>query len=84
MITDTEVEISTEECCEEEDEEMVTLMDEPEPEPDHEPVRKKRGETQKSWMLAYLSCGGSRSPQNVNLLSLTLNWKKENILKPRF
>ncbi|CAI5679115.1 unnamed protein product [Oreochromis niloticus] len=40
MITETEVEISTEECCEEED--MATVMDDPEPEPDHEPVRKKR------------------------------------------
>ncbi|KAM9770492.1 ETS-related transcription factor Elf-2-like isoform 2-T3 [Menidia menidia] len=37
MITDTEVEISTEECCEEEDE---MLLDEPEP--DSEPVRKRR------------------------------------------
>ncbi|XP_076583447.1 ETS-related transcription factor Elf-2b isoform X2 [Chaetodon auriga] len=42
MITETEVEISTEECCEEEDEEMVTLLEEPEPEPGHEPVRKRR------------------------------------------
>uniref|UniRef100_A0A3P9KWT1 E74-like factor 2b (ets domain transcription factor) n=1 Tax=Oryzias latipes TaxID=8090 RepID=A0A3P9KWT1_ORYLA len=39
MITDTEVEISTEECCEEEDE-MVTSMEEPEL--DNEPVRKRR------------------------------------------
>ncbi len=43
MITETEVEISTEECCEEEDEEMVTLLEEPEPELGHEPVRKRRG-----------------------------------------
>lgn len=43
MITETEVEISTEECCEEEDEEMVTLFEEPEPEPGHEPARKRRG-----------------------------------------
>ncbi|XP_040891665.1 ETS-related transcription factor Elf-2b isoform X2 [Toxotes jaculatrix] len=42
MITETEVEISTEDCCEEEDEEMVTLLEDPEPEPDHEPVRKRR------------------------------------------
>ncbi|XP_044047169.1 ETS-related transcription factor Elf-2b isoform X2 [Siniperca chuatsi] len=42
MITETEVEISTEECCEEEDEEMVTLLEEPEPDPGHEPVRKRR------------------------------------------
>ncbi|XP_028254884.1 ETS-related transcription factor Elf-2b isoform X2 [Parambassis ranga] len=36
MIAETEVEISTEDCIEEEDEEMVTLMEEP------EPVRKRR------------------------------------------
>ncbi|XP_072240319.1 ETS-related transcription factor Elf-2b isoform X2 [Leuresthes tenuis] len=39
MISESEVEISTEECCEEEDE-MVTLLEEPEP--DNEPVRKRR------------------------------------------
>lgn len=44
VIAESEVEISTEDCCEEEeDEEMVTLLEEPEPEPDHEPVRKRRG-----------------------------------------
>ncbi|XP_067354343.1 ETS-related transcription factor Elf-2b isoform X3 [Channa argus] len=42
MITGTEVEISTEDCCEEEDEEMVTLQEERESEPDHEPARKRR------------------------------------------
>ncbi|XP_073330312.1 ETS-related transcription factor Elf-2-like isoform X4 [Pagrus major] len=41
MITETEVEISTEECCEEEDEE-IGLLEEPEPEHGHEPVRKRR------------------------------------------
>lgn len=42
MIADTEVEISTEDCCEEEedDEEMGTLLEDPEP--DNEPVRKRR------------------------------------------
>ncbi|KAM7009393.1 ETS-related transcription factor Elf-2-like isoform 2-T2 [Tautogolabrus adspersus] len=40
MIAETEVEISTEECCEEEDEEMVTLLEEPDH--GHEPVRKRR------------------------------------------
>lgn len=40
MIEETEVEISTEDCCEEEDE-MGTLLEDPEPE--HEPVRKRRG-----------------------------------------
>ncbi|XP_026160285.1 ETS-related transcription factor Elf-2b isoform X2 [Mastacembelus armatus] len=43
MIAETEVEISTEDYCEEEDEDMVTMLEEPEPEPDHEPVRKRRG-----------------------------------------
>ena len=47
MITETEVEISTEECCEEEDEEIGTLLEEPEPEPGHEPVRKRRGRQKK-------------------------------------
>ncbi|KAM9856654.1 ETS-related transcription factor Elf-2-like isoform 2-T2 [Aulostomus maculatus] len=44
MISETEVEISTEDCCkeDEEDEDMVTLLEEPEPEPDHEPARKRR------------------------------------------
>eukprot|EP00066_Takifugu_rubripes_P021436 XP_011610702.1 PREDICTED: ETS-related transcription factor Elf-2-like isoform X1 [Takifugu rubripes] len=42
MITDTEVEISTEECCEEEEEEMVSPSEEPEPEPDHEHIRKRK------------------------------------------
>lgn len=40
MITDTEVEISTEDCCEEEDEDIGILVEEPEP--DLEPVRKRR------------------------------------------
>lgn len=44
MITDTEVEISTEECCEEEEEEeIVSPVEEPEPEPDHEHIRKRKG-----------------------------------------
>ncbi|KAM3624077.1 uncharacterized protein V6R79_018654 [Siganus canaliculatus] len=42
MIAETEVEISTEDCCEEEDEEMVTLLEEPEPEHGHVPVKKRR------------------------------------------
>uniref|UniRef100_A0A1A7YQ40 ETS domain-containing protein n=1 Tax=Iconisemion striatum TaxID=60296 RepID=A0A1A7YQ40_9TELE len=39
MIAESEVEISTEECCEEDDE-MVTILEEPEP--DNEPVKKRR------------------------------------------
>lgn len=53
MITDTEVEISTEECCEEEDddddeeeEEIGSPAEEPEPEPDHERIRKRKGEVE--------------------------------------
>ncbi|CAG03708.1 unnamed protein product [Tetraodon nigroviridis] len=47
MITDTEVEISTEECCEEEEEEeeeeeIGSPSEEPEPEPDHERIRKRK------------------------------------------
>lgn len=40
MYAETEVEITTEDCCEDDDEDMVTLIEEPEP--DHEPIRKKR------------------------------------------
>uniref|UniRef100_A0A1A8LSN3 ETS domain-containing protein n=1 Tax=Nothobranchius pienaari TaxID=704102 RepID=A0A1A8LSN3_9TELE len=39
MIAQSEVEISTEECCEEDDD-MVTILEEPEP--DNEPVKKRR------------------------------------------
>uniref|UniRef100_A0A1A8V8P2 ETS domain-containing protein n=1 Tax=Nothobranchius furzeri TaxID=105023 RepID=A0A1A8V8P2_NOTFU len=39
MIAESEVEISTEECCEEDDD-MVTILEEPEP--DNEPVKKRR------------------------------------------
>lgn len=49
MIADTEVEISTEECCEEEEEEeeIGTLIEDPEPEPGHEPARKRKGRVEK-------------------------------------
>lgn len=44
MIAETEVEISTEDCCEEEEEEEIgTLMEDPEP--GHEPIRKRKGRT---------------------------------------
>lgn len=53
VIGETEVEITTEDCCEEdeeedEEEEMVTSLEEPEP--DNEPVRKKRGA--QTWRLS--------------------------------
>nr|XP_057924529.1 ETS-related transcription factor Elf-2b isoform X3 [Doryrhamphus excisus] len=47
-IAETEVEISTEDCCgdddddEDEDEDIGTLLEEPEPERSHEPVKKRR------------------------------------------
>ncbi|MEQ2208739.1 hypothetical protein XENOCAPTIV_013209, partial [Xenoophorus captivus] len=51
VIAETEVEITTEDCCEEdeeeEEEEMVTSLEEPEP--DNEPVRRKRGSTTYLW-----------------------------------
>lgn len=49
MITETEVEISTEDCCEEEEEEIGTLAEEPEPEPGLEPVRKRKGRVGKAY-----------------------------------
>lgn len=52
MITETEVEISTEDCCEDEDEEMVTLIEEPEP--DQEPIRKKRGKRKRVYTFTDL------------------------------
>ncbi|KAG7453348.1 hypothetical protein JOB18_010941 [Solea senegalensis] len=49
----SEVEISTEDYCEEEDEDMVTMLEDPEPEPDHEPVKKRRaGRKPKTHQLA--------------------------------
>lgn len=41
MISETEVEISTEDCCEDEDEDMSALIEEPEA--GYEPVRKRKG-----------------------------------------
>lgn len=48
MITDTEVEISTEDCCEEEEEEIGTPIEDPEPEPENEPIRKRKGRVEKA------------------------------------
>lgn len=49
----SEVEISTEECCEEEDE-IGTLMEDPEPDFE-EPVRKKRGTRTKQLFFFLMS-----------------------------
>ncbi|CAJ1052948.1 ETS-related transcription factor Elf-2-like isoform X4 [Xyrichtys novacula] len=58
MIAETEVEISTEDCCdEEEDEEMVTLLEEPDLE--HEPVRKKRAGRKPKTHQSSISNGSS-------------------------
>lgn len=62
MIAETEVEISTEDCIEEEDEEMVTLMEEP------EPVRKRRG-----IYLTELSCDWRKvNPHDVKSFFVVL------------
>lgn len=66
MITETEVEISTEDCCEEEDEEMITLLEDPEPERDHEPVRKRKGRQRYSQSMYY----ERKSLWNFKLLQL--------------
>ncbi|XP_074484802.1 ETS-related transcription factor Elf-2-like isoform X1 [Sebastes fasciatus] len=78
MITETEVEISTEECCEEEDEEMVTLLEEPEP--GHEPVRKRRaGRKPKTHQSAIsngsLDLGIKKKPREGKAGSTTYLWE---------
>ncbi|XP_070771750.1 ETS-related transcription factor Elf-2b [Enoplosus armatus] len=80
MITETEVEISTEECCEEEDEEMVTLLEEPEPEPGHDPVRKRRaGRKPKTHQSAIsngsLDLGIKKKPREGKAGSTTYLWE---------
>ncbi|KAK5927081.1 hypothetical protein CgunFtcFv8_022603 [Champsocephalus gunnari] len=78
MITETEVEISTEECCEDEDEEMVTLLEEPEP--GHEPVRKRRaGRKPKTHQSAVsngsLDLGIKKKPREGKAGSTTYLWE---------
>ncbi|KAJ4945259.1 hypothetical protein JOQ06_013793 [Pogonophryne albipinna] len=78
MITETEVEISTEECCEDEDEEMVTLLEEPEP--GHEPVRKRRaGRKPKTHQSAIsngsLDLGIKKKPREGKAGSTTYLWE---------
>ncbi|XP_054459974.1 ETS-related transcription factor Elf-2-like isoform X1 [Anoplopoma fimbria] len=78
MITETEVEISTEECCEEEDEEMVTLLEEPEP--GHEPVRKRRAGRrpkthQSSISNGSLDLGIKKKPREGKAGSTTYLWE---------
>ncbi|CAI5679114.1 unnamed protein product [Oreochromis niloticus] len=78
MITETEVEISTEECCEEED--MATVMDDPEPEPDHEPVRKKRAGRKPKTHQSAISNGSpdvgiKKKPREGKAGSTTYLWE---------
>ncbi|KAI3352768.1 hypothetical protein L3Q82_019348 [Scortum barcoo] len=80
MITETEVEISTEECCEEEDEEMVTLLEEPEPELGHEPVRKRRAGRKPKTHQSAISNGSpdlgiKKKPREGKAGSTTYLWE---------
>ncbi|XP_004538865.2 ETS-related transcription factor Elf-2b isoform X3 [Maylandia zebra] len=80
MITESEVEISTEECCEEEDEDMATVMDDPEPEPDHEPVRKKRAGRKPKTHQSAISNGSpdvgiKKKPREGKAGSTTYLWE---------
>uniref|UniRef100_A0A4W6DGR8 E74-like factor 2b (ets domain transcription factor) n=1 Tax=Lates calcarifer TaxID=8187 RepID=A0A4W6DGR8_LATCA len=81
MIAETEVEISTEDCCEEEDEEMVTLLEEgPEPEPDHEPVRKRRAGRKPKTHQSAISNGSpdlgiKKKPREGKAGSTTYLWE---------
>ncbi|XP_074553932.1 ETS-related transcription factor Elf-2b isoform X2 [Halichoeres trimaculatus] len=59
MITETEVEISTEDCCEEEDEDIGALLEEPDLEHDHEPVRKKKAGRKPKTHPSSISNGSS-------------------------
>ncbi|XP_036968532.1 ETS-related transcription factor Elf-2-like isoform X1 [Acanthopagrus latus] len=80
MITETEVEISTEECCEEEDEEIGTLLEEPEPEPGHEPVRKRRAGRKPKTHQSSISNGSpdlgiKKKPREGKAGSTTYLWE---------
>ncbi|XP_042340934.1 ETS-related transcription factor Elf-2b isoform X3 [Plectropomus leopardus] len=77
MIAETEVEISTEECCEEEDEEMVSLLEEPDP--GQEPVRKRKGRKPKTHQSAIsngsLDLGIKKKPREGKAGSTTYLWE---------
>ncbi|XP_035515442.1 ETS-related transcription factor Elf-2b [Morone saxatilis] len=80
MIAETEVEISTEECCDDEDEEMVTLLEEPEPEPGHEPVRKRRAGRKPKTHQSAISNGSpdlgiKKKPREGKAGSTTYLWE---------
>ncbi|XP_034543754.1 ETS-related transcription factor Elf-2-like isoform X8 [Notolabrus celidotus] len=57
MIAETEVEITTEDCCEEEDEDIGTLIEEPEH--GHGPVRKRRAGRKPKTHQTSISNGSS-------------------------
>ncbi|XP_032382245.1 ETS-related transcription factor Elf-2 isoform X6 [Etheostoma spectabile] len=76
MITETEVEISTEEYCEEDDDDNIgTLMEDPEP--DYEPVRKRRaGRKPKTHQSAIpLDLGIKKKPREGKAGSTTYLWE---------
>ncbi|KAM3864663.1 ETS-related transcription factor Elf-2-like [Diretmus argenteus] len=80
IMSETVVEVSTEDCCEEEDEEMVTLLEEPEPEPDHEPVRKKKAGRKPKTHQSALSNGSpdlgiKKKPREGKAGSTTYLWE---------
>ncbi|XP_029932376.1 ETS-related transcription factor Elf-2b isoform X2 [Myripristis murdjan] len=80
MMSETVVEVSTEDCCEEEDEEMVTLLEEPEPEPDHEPVRKKKAGRKPKTHQSAISNGSAdlgikKKPREGKAGSTTYLWE---------
>ncbi|XP_071373625.1 ETS-related transcription factor Elf-2-like isoform X1 [Centroberyx affinis] len=80
VMSETVVEVSTEDCCEDEDEEMVTLLEEPEPEPDHEPVRKKKAGRKPKTHQSALSNGSpdlgiKKKPREGKAGSTTYLWE---------
>ncbi|XP_074553913.1 ETS-related transcription factor Elf-2b isoform X1 [Halichoeres trimaculatus] len=80
MITETEVEISTEDCCEEEDEDIGALLEEPDLEHDHEPVRKKKAGRKPKTHPSSISNGSSdlgikKKPREGKAGSTTYLWE---------
>ncbi|XP_032420154.1 ETS-related transcription factor Elf-2b isoform X3 [Xiphophorus hellerii] len=83
VIGETEVEITTEDCCEEdeeedEEEEMVTSLEEPEP--DNEPVRKKRAGRKTKASQSSISNGApdlsfKKKPREGKAGSTTYLWE---------
>ncbi|XP_034543746.1 ETS-related transcription factor Elf-2-like isoform X3 [Notolabrus celidotus] len=78
MIAETEVEITTEDCCEEEDEDIGTLIEEPEH--GHGPVRKRRAGRKPKTHQTSISNGSSdlgikKKPREGKAGSTTYLWE---------